>query len=237
MVGGEVSKGVSAGNAAMRWNSQRNYMRVIYVGWVRRIHRNAKQMTEKRRNVHESPTGKVLGWGLKSPQVCAFRIILKSVADLVHSLHNVSLSRSVSSPMAEFDTNRLHLFTDVCSRMSSERDEENRDPEDNNDYRLEMDAKVVDEWTRGTLFPKVKFLYDDKDLAAGGALHKFFIDTCRGTRMDVLSEEAGTAVRGKSPKSLYRDLLWKFCGPKIRKNLSVKRSGVTNQMGAKFMGK
>jgi hypothetical protein len=67
--------------------------------------------------------------------------------------------------MAEFDTNRLSLFTDICSTMS---EAENRDPKDNNDYRLEVDAKVVDEWTRGTLFPKVKFLYDDKDLAAGG---------------------------------------------------------------------
>ena len=101
------------------------------------------------------------------------------------------------------------------------------------DYRLEADTKMVDEWTRTTLFPKVKFLYDDGDLDVGGQLYDFFSLTCRNTHVDKLSEDGGN----RSPKTIYRKQLWNYCVPRIRKNLSVKRSGVTNQMGGKFMGK
>ena len=101
------------------------------------------------------------------------------------------------------------------------------------DFRLDADSKMVDEWTRTTLFPKVKFLYEDGDLDVGGQLYKFFARTCHNTHVDLLSEIGGSW----SQKTMYREQLWKFCVPRIRKNLSVKRSGVTNQMGGKFMGK
>jgi hypothetical protein len=40
--------------------------------------------------------------------------------------------------------------------------------ESQKDYRADIDSKMVDEWTRTILFPKVKFLYNDGDLAVLG---------------------------------------------------------------------
>jgi hypothetical protein len=109
--------------------------------------------------------------------------------------------------------------------------DENEDP---SELRLEKDSRVVDEWTRVTLFPKVKFLYADSDLRIGGPLYNFFSTSCvgNGTGLEQRSDEGGDS----SPRSEYRKVLWTRCIPRIRKNLSVKRSGVTNQMGCKFIG-
>ena len=112
-------------------------------------------------------------------------------------------------------------------------DPQNTDQDELIDYRLDIDSRLVDEWTRMTLFPKVKFLYEDKDLEVGGRIHVFFIDTCRGTHTDMLSDIGGLS----SPSNTYRRQLWKYCIPRIRKHLSVKRSGVTNQIAGNFSGK
>lgn len=48
-----------------------------------------------------------------------------------------------------------------------------------------------------------------------------------------LSEVGGES----SPRSKYQRELWSMCVPRIRKNLSVKRSGVTNLMSKRFIGK
>ena len=111
--------------------------------------------------------------------------------------------------------------------------DESEDPPTNIDFQLDIDSRLVDNWSRTTLFPKVKFLYEDKDLEVGGRIYAFFTNTCMGTHADQLSD---TWVL-RSLKNTYRRRLWDHCRPRIRKTLSVKRSGVTNQMGGKFMGK
>jgi hypothetical protein len=96
------------------------------------------------------------------------------------------------------------------------------------DHRLEVDCKTIDEWTRATLFPKVKFLYQDSDLAVDGEIYNFFKMTCM--------EKTGEGMRD-GDRAIYQRGLWHQCVPRIRKALSVKRSGVTNLTGIKFMGK
>jgi hypothetical protein len=104
---------------------------------------------------------------------------------------------------------------------------ENEDPMNN--YRFVIDCKIVDEWTRNTLFPKVKFLYADGDLAIGGAIYNFYKNTCM--------QKTGEGMRGADLVKHQKEL-WEHCSTKsIRKTLSMKRSAVTNQMGVKFMGK
>jgi hypothetical protein len=101
------------------------------------------------------------------------------------------------------------------------------------DYRSDIDCKMVDEWTRNILFPKVKFLYADQDLAMGGHIHKFYKDTMMNRTGEGLSEVGGY----DSAKCKYQRDLWTACIPRVRKNLSVKRSGVTNLMCKRFIGK
>jgi hypothetical protein len=108
---------------------------------------------------------------------------------------------------------------------------ENEDPRH---YRFVIDCKIVDEWTRNTLFPKVKFLYADGDLAIGGSIYNFYKNTCINRTGEGLSGVGGD----NSERTKYQTELWEHCSNKgIRKTLSMKRSAVTNQMGVKFMGK
>jgi hypothetical protein len=77
--------------------------------------------------------------------------------------------------------------------MMSTRNMENANPEEKNDCcLLELDSKVVDEWTQATSFPKVKCLHDDKDLARGGPSCKFF-KSCANTNMEGPSGETATS--------------------------------------------
>jgi hypothetical protein len=109
----------------------------------------------------------------------------------------------------------------------------NTENEPQTDYQAEIDFKMVDEWTRTVLFPKVKFLYADTDLVIGGNIFKFYKETMMDKTGCGLSPTGGY----DSPRVKYQRELWTACIPRIRKNLSVKRSGVTNLMGKRFIGK
>lgn len=76
------------------------------------------------------------------------------------------------------------------------------------------------EWTRTTLFPEIKFLYADDDLAVGGDIYNFYKTTCC---MQCTGEGLSGVGGNNSEWMKYQQNLWGHCSNKgIRTALGMK---------------
>ena len=101
--------------------------------------------------------------------------------------------------------------------------------------QTELDLSMIEkEYVRKVLFPRVKFVYDDKQLGVGEFLHTWFVKACLDDQMRL----GGKTFANADEKKAYVNFLWdKIVDRKLYpKWLSNRRSTVYTIMQHKFKG-
>jgi hypothetical protein len=98
--------------------------------------------------------------------------------------------------------------------------------------RLEMnDQKVLVEYIKNDLFPKVKFVYDNKDWDVGKKIYNDYLKKCK--------DKMGLRTKTETERKKHMEKIWLSAQTKDlqKKALVQKRSAVYTVMRNKFEGK